>query len=71
MSGEKSVPRQQVEVRISPVVALTIIAGDGCRSFTGTSTCRTAGSGRHPLARYGADAWCEACLCAAALEETR
>lgn len=41
----------------------------GCHNFTGTSTCRDAGSGRSRHGRYGADRWCSGCILMDALEQ--
>lgn len=57
-------PKEPIEREISARIALTIIAGDGCSSFT-SGDCRAE---RDPLARYGADSWCDACVARAGLE---
>ena len=46
--------------------ALSLIAGIGCEHFNGSASCvedRPKGRG----ARYGADAWCSACIASDAL----
>lgn len=55
---------EPIEREISARVALTIIAGEKCSAFT-SGDCRDH---RDPLARYGADKWCDACIARAGLE---
>lgn len=55
----------KIEIEITPRVALTMIAGERCSSFT-AGDCFSAG--RHPLAKYGADRCCDACIAAAGLK---
>jgi hypothetical protein len=54
----------EIELRIDPLAALAVIAAGGCTSNTSGSCMER---GRHPLARFGADVWCHACLACLAL----
>lgn len=47
--------------------ALLIIAGTGCSNYTSRS-CRDASSGRTRTAAFSAEAWCQECVAADALE---
>lgn len=58
-------PTPTPEIAITPNMALRLIAEGGCENFT-SGSCVTAGN-RHPLARYGADQWCHACIASTAL----
>lgn len=49
-----------IAVRLTPAVLVAIIADSGCLNFTAPSDCIR--SGRHPLAKYGADQMCEGCM---------
>ena len=59
-----------VEIKLSMRLALQIIAEGGCERLTsGPGSCwRQPWS---PLARYGADCWCAACIALKALEDER
>lgn len=49
--------------------ALMLIDKYGCTNFIG-ERCSDPGSGRVRGARYGADAWCDACIARDALEKS-
>lgn len=59
-----------MKIELTPVLALRLIAADGCHTFTtGIGSCLKAGSGRAVGAHYEADRVCDACLADAALHE--
>lgn len=50
----------RIEVRMTPGLLMFILLERGCEKFTGESDC--VNSGRHPLAKYGADQMCDPCM---------
>lgn len=59
-----------MKIELTPVLALRLIAADGCHTFTtGLGSCLKPGSGRAIGARYGAERACDACLAHAALAD--